>query len=181
MKPSERTYKLKSGHLVSIRVPNKSEAFDLITLKRDYIKSTTTLPWTLDEYAIDIDKEAALIADYYNSENSILLVAEYNDKLIGNIDITGSTRKKMHHTAMLGMGIKEEWRNEGLGKILIECVLDWAKQHSELKIIWLDVYASNVLGVNLYKKMGFEVSGVVKDFFLEGHAYIDKIQMYKHL
>ena len=73
----------------------------------------------------------------------------------------------MSHTAMIGMGIKENWRNQGLGRCLIESVVDWAKEHSEIELIWLDVYASNELGYNLYKNMGFKVSGIINDFFMK--------------
>ncbi len=37
------------------------------------------------------------------------------------------------------------------------------------------------MGYNLYKKTGFKVSGVIKDFFKEEENYIDKIQMYQRI
>lgn len=136
---------------------------------------------TLDEYPNDLIKESNLIKDYKKSDNSVFLVAEYNNELIGNIDLTGSKRSKIAHTAMIGMGIREQWRNQGLDKILIESIIDWAKNKSELEIIWLDVYASNEIGYNLYKKMGFEVSGIINDFFKEGNDYANKVHMYQRI
>ena len=87
----------------------------------------------------------------------------------------------MSNTRMVGLGIKEEWRNQGLGRILIESVIDWAKNHSEIEIIWLDVYTSNDLGYNLYKNTGFEVSGVIPNFFKEENGYKDKIQTFQRV
>ena len=181
MKFETKSHTLKSGGLIKIRIPLIEEAQDLVNLKRAYIKNTSTLPLTIDEYPDDNEKEANLIEDYYKSENSILLVAEYNDVFIGNIDLTGSERSKTFHTGMIGMGINEKWRNQGLGKILIESVIEWAKNNSKIEIIWLDVYTSNQMGYNLYKKTGFKVSGVIKDFFKEEENYIDKIQMYQRI
>ncbi len=89
--------------------------------------------------------------------------------------------KPTNHTAMLGMGIQENWRNQGLGKILIQCTIEWAKNNSGLEIIWLDVYSSNDIGYNLYKKMGFELSGMIQNFFKEENQYIDKVQMYQKI
>jgi len=106
-----KTYTLKNGRSISIRIPTSDEAQQLIDLKRSYIKNTTTIPLNLEEYPSDINKEINLITEYFNSPNSILLVAEFNNEFIGNIDLTGSKRTKMFHTAMIGMGIKEEWRN----------------------------------------------------------------------
>ncbi|MFK7773927.1 MAG: N-acetyltransferase family protein [Saprospiraceae bacterium] len=181
MKFQPQTYKLKKGSTITIRVAEKEDVQKLMGLKRGYIKNTTTIPMQLDEYPIDLEKELNLITEYEISSNSILLVAELNDELIGNIDLTGSKRSKMFHTGMIGMGIKEEWRNQGLGRFLIESVIHWAKKHSKLELIWLDVYASNKLGYNLYKKTGFEVSGTIKGFFKQENGYIDKIQMYQRI
>jgi len=172
---------LKSNKKVTIRVAEINDAQAILHLKREYIANTTTLPIILDEYQDDVKKEITLIKAYLESDNSVFLVAEYDGKLIGNIDLTGSKRTKMDHTAMIGMGISEEWRNQGLGKLLLENTLNWAKNHSKIEIVWLDVYASNDMGISLYKNMGFIVSGTIKDFFKEGNQYIDKIQMYQKI
>ncbi|MEO1516895.1 MAG: GNAT family N-acetyltransferase [Bacteroidota bacterium] len=176
-----RTYKIKTGASVVIRVPKIEEAQSLIDLKLGYIKNATTIPMTVDEYPHELEKEERLIDRYAKSANSILLVAEQEGRLIGNIDLTGSERGKMRHTGMIGMGIQERWRNQGLGSCLIQSVLDWAKDSSELEIVWLDVYDSNTLGCHLYQKMGFQVSGVIPGFFKEESGYKDKIQMYKRI
>lgn len=181
MEFQRKKYTLKFGNQIIVRVAEGKEAQNLIDLKRAYIKNTSTLPLTLEEYPKDIEKEFNLIEEYRKSTNSILLIAEYDGELIGNIDITGSKRSKMFHTGMLGMGIKEKWRNQGLGKALIKYAIEWAKNNSEIEIIWLDVYASNELGCNLYKNAGFEVSGIIKDFFKEENGFIDKIQMYQRI
>ena len=171
----------KSNKQVEIRLAKIDDAQAILNLKRGYIENTTTLPFALEEYPNDISKETNLIKEYNESENSLFLVAEFNGQLIGNIDLTGSKRIKMYHTGMIGMGIMEDWRNQGLGKILIENALSWAKNNSKIEIIWLDVYSSNSLGVNLYKNMGFIVSGIIKDFFKDGNDYIDKVQMYQRI
>lgn len=181
MKIEQKTYKLKNGSFINIRTAEPEDAQHLINLKRGYLKNTTTIPMYIDEYPDDSDKEKQLIVDYIESSNSILLVAENNNVLIGNIDLTGSKRLKMQHTAMIGMGIKQQWRNQGLGKHLINTAIDWAKKYSPIELIWLDVYSSNQLGINLYENTGFKTSGIIKGFFKEEDGYKDKIQMYQQI
>ncbi len=181
MEFQSKTYRLKSGNSINVRLATLEDAQKLLDLKRNYIKNTTTIPMVLDEYPNDLKKELSIIAEYIKSPNSILLIAEFDNELIGNIDLTGSKRSKMFHTAMIGMGVKEEWRNQGLGRFLIESVIDWAKRQSAIELIWLDVYASNELGYNLYKNTGFKVSGVINGFFKEDGGYKDKVQMYQRL
>ena len=181
MKLKRENLKLKSGIQIVIREAEVSDALKLNALKRAYIKHTSALPLTLDEYPDDVDNETNLIQAYRNSPNSVLLIAESDSELIGNIDVTGSMRLKMAHTGMIGMGIKEKWRNQGLGTALIKCAIKWANNNAEIKLLWLDVYSANELGLNLYKNTGFKVSGIIQDFFKEGEDYADKVQMFQQV
>jgi len=174
-------HQLKNGKQVTIKRIEVKDARRLLDLKRSYIENTTTIPLTIDEYPMDTDREVTIIKDYNKSANSQLLVAEYEGQFIGNIDLTGSKRLRMKHTAMIGMGIHQEWRNQGLGKVLMESIINWAKNESYIEVIWLDVYASNLLGLNLYKNTGFKVSGMIKGFFKHGNEYFDKVQMYQRI
>ena len=181
MKFTQRKSATKTGIQVLVRPAVVDDAQAILNLKRGYIKNTTTLPLTLNEYPDDLKKETKLITDYEESNNSIFLIAQHEQQLIGNLDLTGSKRIKTNHTAMIGMGIHQDWRNQGLGKILMECALDWAKNHSKITLVWLEVYATNTLGLHLYKSCGFKVGGIVENFFKEGKQYIDKIQLYQSL
>ncbi|MES2486230.1 MAG: hypothetical protein V4581_09840 [Bacteroidota bacterium] len=92
-------------HSITIRKAHPADAEKLLALKRSYIKNTTTIPLYLEECRTDPDEEQQLIKRYVAEANSILLVAEHDGQLIGNLDLTGNQRKKLYHTAMLGMGV----------------------------------------------------------------------------
>ncbi len=176
-----KTYSLKNGKTITIRQASIQDAKALLNLKREYIADTSTIPLTLEEYPNDVSNEEKIITKYIDHPNSLLLVATHHNDLIGNIDLTGNKLEKMAHTGMIGMGIKREWRNQGLGKCLLTSVIDWAKKNATIEMIWLDVYASNEYGYNLYKNTGFKVSGIIPDFFKDENGYQDKIQMYQHI
>jgi len=162
---------------ILITEPNISEAQDLINLKRSYIKGCDTIPLILEEYPDNAILEADLIHRYDEQLNSILLIAYCNNEMIGNIDITGNQRLRMQHTAMVGMGIKENWRNKGIGQILLQQAISWAKSTNQLEILWLEVYSNNESAIHLYEKNGFRITGEVKQFFKHEITYYDKLQM----
>lgn len=174
----KKKYIIKNGQELVVRIPSENEAQALIDLKLNYIRDTTTIPLQVDEYQNSEIEERQLIRKYAESKNSILLIATIASVFVGNIDLTGNERQKMLHTGMIGMGIKENYRNLGIGTYLMKETIKWAKKNSPLEIIWLEVYANNDLGLGLYKKMGFKVSGKIENFFKEGNSYYDKIQMY---
>jgi len=85
-----------------------------------------------------------------------LLIDEEN--VIGWCDIVRSQIKGFMHSGRLGMGIKNEFRNKGLGKLLLEKVISEAKEKNFLRIE-LEVYVQNSNAINLYEKSGFIFEG----------------------
>ncbi len=167
----------KKGRSILIRQAVVDDAADLLKVKLRYLKKTTTLPLYDYEYPATISEEQELIERYQAESNSLLLIALEGEKMIGNVDLTAGIRKKVHHTAMIGMGIHPKWQNRGIGTLLLGNALEWAKHNDELRTIWLEAYASNTIGIALYKKLGFEPCGMIPNFFKEKRQYIDKIIM----
>ncbi len=179
MNTTPKTYTAKNGEKIIVRTATERDAAALVALKKGYIKNTTTIPLYEYEYKNTTEQEAELITKYNAEANSILLIAECDGELIGNIDITGNQRQKLQHTAMLGMGITYTWQNTGVGSCLIDSALKAIAQ-TVVSIVWLEVYASNIGGLKLYEKFGFEQCGVIKNFFNEATS-IDKITMVKYI
>lgn len=180
MKVKPITHFTADGKEIIIRQADENDALSLIDLKLSYISGTTSIPLYEHEYKNDIQSEKDLINRYISEPNSILLVAEHGNRLIGNIDLTGNQRKKLYHTGMIGMGIAYEWQNRKIGTLLLDATLQWANEASPLSIIWLEVYSTNTPGIRLYEKQGFEQCGLIKGFFNE-EAAPDKITMVKYL
>jgi RimJ/RimL family protein N-acetyltransferase len=180
MKTHPVTHFTKDGKEVIIRQATEDDAPGLIALKKSYIKNTTSIPLYDFEYKNDIAMEKEWINKFITEGNSLLLVAEHENQLIGNIDLNGNQRKKLFHTGMIGMGIAYEWQNKKIGSFLMDGIMRWAIHKSPLSIIWLEVYSTNTGGIRLYEKFGFEQCGLIRDFF-EQENPADKITMVKHI
>lgn len=168
---------LKNGKLVTLRQARISDAENLLQTIKTYIPQSNYIPKLEEEIKLTTTQTEEWITNFIRYDNSILLVAEYENNIIANIDLTGSRRKIMEHTAVIGMGMPIEWRNSGLGTALISSVIEWAKANPILELIWLQVYSQNELGIGLYKKMGFEEKGEIKGFFKRDNQYFDNLTM----
>ncbi len=169
--------RLKNEQSVTLRMALIEDADALRQTVLTYLKSSPFIPLTPEEFAPGLEDEEAWIRNFIDQENSLLLVAEHDHQIIGNIDLTGSPRKRMRHTGMIGMGILEEWRNSGLGTHLIQEMTRWATNNPILETIWLEVYAANKAGRRIYEQAGFQEIGIVPDFFKNGDTYCDKVIM----
>ena len=168
---------LKNGHTVTVRSATVADAAQLLQTVKEYVKDSTYIPKIADEIKITIQQEEDWLESFILKENSILIVATFNDNIIGNLDITGNSRIIMQHTAVIGMGMLSEWRNSGLGTALLQYSIHWAKANPLLELLWLQVYTENKLALNLYRKMGFVENGIIKDYFKQDGRYYDNLTM----
>ena len=177
LKIKPKKVELKNGKLVVIRQAEINDAEQLLQCIKIYIPQSDFIPKLEQEIKLTLEQEKDWINSFLINDNSLLLVAEYENQIIGNIDLTGSQRKIMEHTAVIGMGMFKDWRNSGLGTELLFATIDWAKQNKILELIWLQVYTENKLGLHLYRKMGFEENGIIKNYFKRDNQYFDNLTM----
>jgi len=180
MKVTPKIYFTPNGKEITIRQAVPTDARQLLELKKAYIKDTTTIPLYVYEYKNDLEQEKQLIERYITEGNSLLLIALHGNTVIGNIDVNGSQREKLYHTAMIGMGVAYEWHNHKIGSFLMQRTLQWATKNTALKLIWLEVYSTNTAGIKLYEKYNFEKTGVIRDF-VNDKKLIDKITMVNYI
>lgn len=168
---------ITNGKSVHIRTATPSDAESLNNTVREYLADSDYIPKLASEFTASVEDTRRWITSFIDADNSTLLVAEYDGKIIGNIDLTGSTRVIMRHTAVIGMGMLKQWRGKGLGTALMKAAIAWAESHEIIETLWLQVYHDNVAGTKLYTKMGFEKTGLIKDFFKHEGKYHDVITM----
>jgi len=168
---------LKNQQAVIIRRAVIDDAEKLLNCIKTYVPQSEFIPKLKQEINLTIEQEKEWINYYLTNENSLLLIAEFDNEIVGNIDLTGNQRKIMEHTAVVGMGMLKEWRNIGLGTALLKSAIEWAKVNSVLELLWLQVYTDNKLGLSLYRKVGFEENGIMKNFFKHEGKYSDCLTM----
>lgn len=177
MKFPPRVVTLKNGCEITLRMARISDALPLIKTVKEYLADSNYIPQSPEEFNMTLEQEQKWIHSFLEKDNSLLILAEFENRIIGNIDINGHTRKMMQHTAVIGMGMLLEWRNTGLGTQLLQHGIQWAKQNTILELLWLQVYTENLAGITLYKKMGFEENGILPNFFKHSDRYYNNLTM----
>jgi ribosomal protein S18 acetylase RimI-like enzyme len=175
-KPVEK--KLESGAEITIRECTADDAENLTRCILQYISESEHIPLTLEEFDTSMEYRTRWIESFRNEENSLMLVVIHNDLIIGNMDIRGGHRKRFRHTGITGMGLRKEWRGIGLGSLLLDSAIEWAKNNPSLEILWMQVYATNEAGIKLYEKKGFVQMGMQPDFIkLDDNTYVNNLIM----
>jgi ribosomal protein S18 acetylase RimI-like enzyme len=103
------------------------------------------------------------------------------DAIVGHVDLRAHADAGTSHRALLGMGVHRAHRRQGLGRRLVEFVTAWAQQDTTLAWIDLDFLAGNLPAERLYRAVGFEEVGTIRDMFRIDGQSVDNVSMTKRI
>jgi ribosomal protein S18 acetylase RimI-like enzyme len=140
---------------IEIRPARESDA----ELMRDAVKAVAAEKWylaTIDGWSLQ-DTHAFLrhVADGDLPQAT----AFAQGMVVGFCDIMANATVGFTHVGRLGMGVRAEWRRQGVGRRLLEACLAHAKR-AALEKVELEVYSDNIGAVRLYESFGFTREGV---------------------
>jgi RimJ/RimL family protein N-acetyltransferase len=169
----------KDGRRFTIRQPTADHAEGIINYSKLLFASTDQVLTIPEEYLMTVDKEKKWIDDLNNNPNALLLIAEMNGRVIGLLFFIPNSKKKISHTGEFGVSVHPDYQGQGIGKLLVESLLKWARQNAQIEKVFLQVFSTNTNAIKMYKTLGFIEEGrhikAIKQ--LEGN-YVDVIQMY---
>ncbi|AIQ17922.1 GNAT family acetyltransferase [Paenibacillus sp. FSL H7-0357] len=160
-----------------IRSADPTDAANLSILRLQIDGETENMDRVQGEGVIDTSGFEQLIARDTEDERNLFLVAEAEGKIVAFSRCEGNHLTRFSHKVEFGICAAREYWGFGIGKHLLEQSLAWADANGITKII-LYVLETNEKAVQLYKKFGFEIEGVItKDRILSDGNYYNTIVM----
>jgi RimJ/RimL family protein N-acetyltransferase len=170
--------KSKSGAEVVIRSATKNDASAILDLSKSVIGEEVYQLTSGAEFKMTIDAEEKWIESHLTNPSRIILVAQVNSKVVGMLDFSNGHRQRIAHTGEFGMSVEKGYRDQGIGSLLLQVLIEWAAQNKTIEKIGLNVHSDNDRAIALYKKMGFEIEGVRKRDLKYGEGqYVDTTVM----
>jgi ribosomal protein S18 acetylase RimI-like enzyme len=97
-------------------------------------------------------------------------------RIVGSASLKFNSQEVFKHKAELGITVHDNYQNLGKGTALLNHLLTIARM-KKLKKVWLMVNTRNDKAIQLYKKAGFEIEGIMrKELYLKG-KYLDEYRM----
>lgn len=113
------------------------------------------------------------------TRNDIVLGAFDSDRLVGVAGLRQGRRERTDHKSTLfGMFVLPSHRGSGIGRSLVDEVLDHARSTPSLRVVQLTVTASNDAAVRLYERCGFVTFGSEPYAVRVGDGFITKVHMW---
>ncbi len=115
------------------------------------------------------------------NDGSFVLLCIHETTIVGSIDCIRKKHPEEHHVADIGMCIRKGYRNQGIGKQMLEHLFVICRNEQKIKKIELGVFPNNVAGIKLYEKMGFRHEGRRINSIVKNNEKIDLILMGKEI
>lgn len=113
-----------------------------------------------------------------DDELSTLMGAFVDNQLAGIVGLAFEPWEDAQHKATLfGLYVSQTMRGQGLGEQLVQAVLSLAEEEPDIKVVELTVSANSDAALALYRRCGFEQSGLEDCAIRVGEAYYDRVHM----
>ncbi|MDO6709072.1 GNAT family N-acetyltransferase [Photobacterium sp. 1_MG-2023] len=109
------------------------------------------------------------------------VVKDTSGSIKGHIDLRHHGDENRSHRVLLGMGVDATCRKQGLGQRLIDAVINFCEEKSEIDWLDLCVLSENIPAKNLYLKTGFSVVGEFKDQYRIDGLSVSETAMTKYV
>jgi ribosomal protein S18 acetylase RimI-like enzyme len=146
-----------SRPVLSIRQAHLDDAAILAAAERA-IAATPGFLVSLPGELLD-ERFAQKIAALSDADNGRYVVAECEGNVVGHAMLDPLPLSAVRHVVHLTIAVHPGWQGRGVGRALLQHLIDWARASRAVEKIELHVRASNVGAQSLYETMGFEEVG----------------------
>lgn len=173
---------LRGGHSCLVRPASLDDAPALFELERAIVRAREGIVKYEDELPPDaaayLERQREFIAPEEGVACPLVAVMEGRG-VVGEGNIVRFKRRMLRHVGVLGLGVHPDAQGIGVGRALMERLLEWARAHRDAdggRVLRVELYvrADNPRAIALYRSVGFELEGTRRGFLRrEDGALID--------
>lgn len=138
-----------------------------------------SFPEVIAQTSQEPNQPAAFWRDLYQSykDGCIERIADVDGKVAGHLTILLNARERRKHVASFGIAVHPQFQRMGVGRALMEDLIDIADNQLELVRVELNVFADNARAIRLYQRFGFDHEGRQRKDVLRNGELCDGFRM----
>ncbi len=171
----DRELRLEDGRAVRLRTARPNDAKALARLL-DAVAAEPDSGLLLRPGEMKARDWKHRVADSHTDPRYLMLVAELDGTLVGNLGLRPDPHPASRHVLWVGMSVVREARGLGVGGALLEAAAGWAAESGAERLV-LGVFPENRRAVAFYERHGFVREGLRRDQYRRGDEYHDEMLM----
>ena len=116
MKYTPVSFELKDGRICQIREIQVKDSSETIEYLKTVMGESNFLYSYPEEITLTVEQEEKMIKSFNESEDILMIIAEFDGRLIASAQISRSKKMKMRHRGNVAITVLEEFWNLGIGK-----------------------------------------------------------------
>lgn len=170
---------LLNNEKIKLRAPEIWDLEILFDIENDvdlWHLSNTTSPFSrfdLEQYIMSVDK------DIFKTGQLRLMIEDNNHSVVGIVDLFDFD--PVNQRAGVGIIILREMQRKGYAKTALRLLFEYCKGILHLHQLYCNIEIDNIASIQLFEQMGFEKSGLKKDWNKSEHIWKDELFLQKIL
>ena len=148
-----QTYTLRDGTPLLVRAARAEDAARLAEMKNAIIAEEAYTLAGPGDYTATEDRLRKKIAEHAEEPGYLYLVAEATGRVVGELDFANGHLPKTAHAGQLAVYLDRDWRERGVGSILLRRLLEWARAHPAIEKVGLAVFSDNSRAIAAYQRL----------------------------
>jgi putative acetyltransferase len=165
--------------VIRVRPAEPGDARALVALAESVGREEGRWMLTTDTWR-PVSEERKYLGAVRRHPDAAVLVAEEDGRVVGRLSVSRDPHPASRHVADLGLMVAADRRRRGVGRLLLEAAVKWARSAGVRKLE-LHVFPWNEPAIRLYETFGFEREGYRKAHYRRGDELVDAILMALHL
>jgi RimJ/RimL family protein N-acetyltransferase len=168
-----RKHELKNGRVLLIREVAVEDARALLDYVERISGESDFLSFGPGEFELTEPEEQEFIHKCLASDNQLFILGSIDDTIVAILNFSGGRRPRVRHSGEFGMSVRKQYWGLGIGSLMLDTLIDWAKGTRIVKKINLRVRTDNQRAIRLYKRKGFAKEGTSRKEILLDGKYFD--------
>lgn len=156
MKPLEPPYTITPTTL--------EDASDILPYLKIIGGESHSLSFGKEGLSITIQQEQQHIQEIIDHPINCEWKVVMKDEIVGLASISAYPKKRMAHRAEISLSVRKSHWHMGIGRALLETIINYAKTKDELNLLWLEVIEDNTRAISMYEAYGFTKVGYAKRY-----------------
>lgn len=158
---------------IEIRKAKVEDAQAILDYLDQIGKESDNLTFGEEGIGYTYEDEVKLIQSFEENLNSTMYLAIDYNKIVSIGNLSASKRERTKHISILGISVLKSHWNQGIGKMMMKTLIEFAKQAPDTKAIHLEVRSDNEVAIRLYRSVGFVKNSTIPNSMFIKHQYYD--------
>jgi RimJ/RimL family protein N-acetyltransferase len=167
-----RKHELADGRVLMIREAAVEDARAVLAYVNAVSCESNFLSFGPGEFELTGPEEEEFLRRCRATDNQLYILGEIDTILVSTLSFAGGRRPRLRHSGEFGISVRREYWGLGIGSLMLDALIEWAKGTGIVKKINLRVRTDNRRAIRLYERKGFTIEGTSRrEILLDGHYY----------